>query len=106
MRRRFVAIASCVLAAALSAGAQQPTTERVRAIKPPATPLPPEQESRGVTKFSFIVYGDTRGRRDGVDVQYEHSLIIDSMLARMKELTATPYPVRFVVQSGDAVVNG
>ena len=106
MRLRFVALSSCFLAVALSAGAQQPTPERVRAIAPPATPLPAEQDSRGVTRFSFIVYGDTRGRRDGLEVQYEHSLVVDSMLARIKQLAVTPYPVRFVLQSGDAVVNG
>jgi 3',5'-cyclic AMP phosphodiesterase CpdA len=106
MRRRFVALSSCFLAAALSAGAQQPAPERVRAIAPPATALPAEQDSRGVARFSFIVYGDTRGRRDGLEVQYEHSLIVDSMLARIKQLAATPYPVRFVIQSGDAVLNG
>jgi 3',5'-cyclic AMP phosphodiesterase CpdA len=106
MRRRFLAVSFCVLTAALSAGAQQPGAERVRAIAAPATPLPSEQASRGVTKFSFIVYGDTRGRRDGVEPQYEHSLILDSMLTRIKQLAATPYPVRFVIQSGDAVLNG
>src|SRR5215469_3030136 len=58
--------------------------ERVSAIAAPATPLPPEAQSRDVTRFSFIVYGDTRGRRDGVALQYEHSLIIDSMLAQIK----------------------
>lgn len=31
--------------------------ERVEQIKPPANPLPDEATSRGVTKFSFIVYG-------------------------------------------------
>ena len=106
MRLRFVALSSCFLAVALSAGAQQPTAERVRAIAPPATPLPAEQDSRDVTRFSFIVYGDTRGRRDGLDVQYEHSLVVDSMLARIKQLALTPYPARFVLQSGDAVLNG
>lgn len=56
--------------------------------------------------FSFIAYGDTRGRRDGVAVQYEHSLIVDSMLAQMKRLQSSEYPVRFIIQSGDAVVHG
>jgi len=80
--------------------------ERVTPIKPPAIALPPEAESRGVTQFSFIVYGDTRGRRDGVAIQYEHSLIVDSMIAQIKHLATTQFPVRFVLQSGDAVVNG
>jgi 3',5'-cyclic AMP phosphodiesterase CpdA len=106
MRRRLAASAFCLFAAAISVGAQQPSSERVRAIAPPSTPLPGEQESRGVTRFSFIVYGDTRGRRDGLEIQYEHSLIVDSALARIKQLAATPYPVKFVIQSGDAVLNG
>jgi len=80
--------------------------ERVENIKPPANPLPDEASSRGVTKFSFIVYGDTRGRRDGSAIQYEHSLVIDGMLGQIKKLTTTEYPVKFVLQSGDAVVDG
>src|SRR6185436_18285959 len=32
----------------------------VRPIEPPATPLPQEANSAGVTKFSFLAYGDTR----------------------------------------------
>jgi 3',5'-cyclic AMP phosphodiesterase CpdA len=59
-----------------------------------------------VTRFSFIAYGDTRGRRDGIDTQYEHSLVIESMLQTIARMANGPEPVRFVVQSGDAVVNG
>lgn len=81
-------------------------TERVNAIVPPAKPLPPEAESRGVTRFSFIVYGDTRGRREGIAIQYEHSLIVDRMLIEIKRLANTAFPVRFILQSGDAVANG
>jgi hypothetical protein len=99
----FLLISSLLLAVP-PGSAQQ--TERVNAISPPATPLPSEAESRDVSRFSFIVYGDTRGRRDGVAIQYEHSLIIDSMIAHIKQLAPTQYPVRFVLQSGDAVVNG
>jgi len=80
--------------------------ERVKPISPPSTPLPPEAQSRDVRRFSFIVYGDTRGRRDGLAIQYEHSLIVDSMIAQIKRLQSTEYPVRFVLQSGDAVLNG
>jgi hypothetical protein len=78
----------------------------VRAILPPRLPLPDEEASAGITKFSFIVYGDTRGRRDGTDLQHEHSLVVDSMLRTIERLKATPYAVRFVLQSGDAVVDG
>jgi hypothetical protein len=100
----LVMIGPLVLLGVLSGAAQAP--DRVRAIAPPTTPLPSEEQSRGVTSFSFIAYGDTRGRRDGVAIQYEHSLVVDSMLDQIKRLQGTPYPVRFVLQSGDAVVNG
>ena len=86
--------------------AQTPDRGHVEAIRPPTTPLPDEAASRGVTKFSFIAYGDTRGRRDGIAVQYEHSLLVDSMLAQINKLAGTEYPVKFVLQSGDAVVDG
>lgn len=97
------------LAQATPAGppaAQAAPSEPVRAIAAPRNPLPAEAASADVTRFSFIVYGDTRGRRDGVQEQYEHSLIVDSALAAIKRLEKGPYPVRFVLQTGDAVVNG
>ena len=78
----------------------------VRRIEPPVDPLPAEAASAGETKFSFIVYGDTRGRRDGKEVQYEHSLVIDSMLETIKSLKTNGFPAKFVMQAGDAVVNG
>jgi hypothetical protein len=83
-----------------------PAPEQVRAIAPPRNPLPAESASAAVTRFSFLVYGDTRGRRDGVAEQYEHSLIVDSALATIKRLADGPAPVKFVLQTGDAVVNG
>jgi 3',5'-cyclic AMP phosphodiesterase CpdA len=85
---------------------QNTAPETVRAIAPPRQPLPPEEASANVTRFSFIVYGDTRGRRDGKEVQYEHWLIVESMLRTIKKMDTTAYPVRFILQSGDAVVNG
>ncbi|HLW98148.1 MAG TPA: metallophosphoesterase [Candidatus Acidoferrales bacterium] len=93
-----------ILPSPFAQGAQDP--ERVTPISPPANPLPSEAQSSAVTRFTFIVYGDTRGRRDGVAIQYEHSLIVDSMLAQIKRLANTQSPVSFVLQSGDAVVNG
>lgn len=103
-----LAVVALLVGAALpgvrSAAAQE--SERVRAIAAPATPLPPEDQSRAVTRFSFIAYGDTRGRHDGSAIQHEHSQVVDSMLARIKQLQATAYPVRFILQSGDAVFDG
>jgi hypothetical protein len=83
-----------------------PPQPPVRAIAPARNPLPAEEASADVNRFSFIVYGDTRGRRDGVELQYEHSLVVDGMLRAIKRQESTPHPVRFILQTGDAVVNG
>jgi hypothetical protein len=95
---------------AVGLGAQVPprtdTMPPVVAILAPRTPLPPEAATANLTRFAFIAYGDTRGRRDGIDPQYEHSLIVESMLRTIKAMENGPEPVRFVLQSGDAVVNG
>ena len=104
-------IAGAVLGAWLSmAGAAQqprlPPLVQVRPIAPPGTGLPAEADSSSVTRFSFIAYGDTRGLRDGTALQPDHSVLVDGMLARIAALAATPFPVRFVLQSGDAVLNG
>jgi calcineurin-like phosphoesterase family protein len=84
---------------------QQPV-ETVRAIPAPATPLPAEDQSAGVTRFSFIAYGDTRSTVDGTALQPVHSQLVDSMIRSIRNLQNSDYPVRFVLQSGDAVVNG
>jgi hypothetical protein len=99
-------LAGLLTVAAFAQQAAAPATETVRAINAPKTPFPSESASAGVTKFSFIVYGDTRGRRDGRELQYEHSLLVNSMLGQILKLKQTAYPVRFVLQSGDAVANG
>jgi len=107
---RVVLTSATLVAASLSgrvshaqrAGSQTP----VVAILPPLTPLPSEPASASVRRFSFIAYGDTRGRRDGIAEQYEHGLVVESMVQTIKALANGPDPVRFVLQSGDAVVNG
>ena len=87
--------------------AQPPATlDSIVAIAPPKTPLPSESATAAVTKFSFIAYGDTRGRHDGTQLQAEHMLVMEAMLGVIKNAAATPDPIRFVLQSGDAVVNG
>src|SRR6185295_14030296 len=89
----------------------------IRPIEPPERPLPPESESANVTRFSFLAYGDTRSAGptpgaaaqapgDGDVVNPIHSQIVDAMIARIRALAGTPFPVRFVVQSGDAVLRG
>src|SRR5215469_1628708 len=101
-----ILLSAVIFALSLISGTYTHAQEKVEAIKPPTKPLPDEAASRDVKRFSFIVYGDTRGRRDGSAVQYEHSLLIDSMLAQIKKRATGDYPVGFVLQSGDAVVDG
>ncbi|MEP6494158.1 MAG: metallophosphoesterase [bacterium] len=108
MRMNVVWNALAALALAASAGRAQ-TNARADSIAsslPPRTPLPAEAATAGVTKFSFITYGDTRGRHDGFELQAEHTLVIESMIATIKKAAATADPIRFVVQSGDAVQDG
>ena len=103
---RYVVILIVTLLPGLVVGRGNQAPQAVQAIAAPKRPLPPEEASAGVSKFSFIGYGDTRGDQDGVQLQYEHGLVVDGMLAAIKRLETTEYPVRFVLQSGDAVVNG
>ena len=84
----------------------------VRPIEPPATPLASEASSAGVTRFTFFAYGDTRSSGvlgvpgDGDVIHPEHTRIVDRMIARAGELARTPFPLKFVLQSGDAVLRG
>jgi 3',5'-cyclic AMP phosphodiesterase CpdA len=88
--------------------------ERVRAIEPPARPLPAESETAKIRKFSFFVYGDTRSGTaqrgqpppDGQIVQINHSAVVEQMIAKAHALASTAFPVRFVVSSGDGVLYG
>src|SRR5262249_27465021 len=105
IRRPFslflVLVAICICTASLRAFQTE-----VKSISPPRIPIPPEEATAGITKFSYIVYGDTRGRRDGTDIQYEHSLVVDSVVSNIKKMEKSAYPVKFVLQTGDAVQNG
>ncbi len=81
----------------------------VKPIDPPATALPSEAASAQVSKFSFIAYGDTRSGTTPSDADGPnppHSEVVDRMLVKIRELSSTQFPVRFVVQSGDAVLRG
>lgn len=91
--------------AAFGSMSAQPN-DSLSAIKPPAVPLPSESATANVKKFSFIAYGDTRGRHDGTELQAEHTLVMEAMLGAIKKAAGTPDAIRFVLQSGDAVVNG
>ena len=103
MKIRYVAIL-LLASTLLLEGVQAP--ESVTAIAPARKPLPREEVSAGVTRFSYLVYGDTRGRRDGVETQYEHSLVVDGMLAAISRLEKSGYPVQLIIQAGDAVFDG
>ncbi|MBW8770262.1 MAG: metallophosphoesterase [Gemmatimonadetes bacterium] len=95
------------VALASPARAQTATaTDTVPPILAPRTPIPPEGATAGVRRFSFIAYGDTRGRHDGVELQAEHQLVIEAMLNTIKRARTSADSIRFVLQSGDAVVNG
>jgi hypothetical protein len=89
-----------------------PASATVRAIEPPATRLPEERASARVVKFSFVAYGDTRSANDpnvpgdGRVIQAEHSRVVDRVITKARELAPTEFPVRFVLQTGDAVLRG
>jgi hypothetical protein len=105
--RPCLRVALLLLASAPSARAQGAgPADSVPAIRAPRNPLPAEAATAGVKRFSFIAYGDTRGRHDGVELQAEHQLVIESMLTTMRRATTSADSIRFVLQSGDAVVNG
>jgi hypothetical protein len=111
---RALAILGVAAAAARQAAPQTPPAPwvAVHAIDPPATPLPSEAASARVTRFSFIVYGDTRSSGaadvpgDGQILHPEHNRLVDRMIARISASKATPFPIAFVLQSGDAVLRG
>jgi len=100
--RFFVALFS------VAAAAQTPAN--VRPIQPPEAPFPAEKDTAGVTRFSFVAYGDTRcdcgGANGSEEVQIEHAKVVDLALAKASALASTPYPLRIVIQTGDAVYRG
>src|SRR6476646_7861662 len=105
-------VIGAVAAAQQPPPASPPPLVLVRPINPPATPLPSEAASASVTRFSFVAYGDTRSSGvadvpgDGQIVHVEHSRVVDKMIPRIRDSASTPFPIRFVLQSGDAVLRG
>lgn len=100
-----------MFAAASIARAQMPARAPaadtvVRAVTAPRNPLPSEAQSARVTKFSFIAYGDNRSRVDGIQLQGEHGLVVASMQRTIAARANSADPVKFIVSSGDMVVNG
>ena len=78
----------------------------VRPIDPGNVRLPPASSSASERKYSFIAYGDTRGGADGVGPQTEHRDVVEAMLRTIRTQSEAGSPVRFIVQSGDAVSSG
>ena len=108
LRSALIAVCLAGLLGGTYGLAQQAAPSRfyVRPIEPPDPPLPSEAESSAVTRFSFVVYGDTRSPVDGRAPQPDHGVVIDRMLAKIRERASTPFPIRFVLQTGDAVTRG
>src|SRR5215218_6121717 len=99
----FLAIAGVILSWTTAAQQPQPPNVRVRPIDPAGVALPSEAASATETKFSFIGYGDTRGAEDGFTVQTQHKEVVDRILATIPVQANAGFPVRFILQSGDAV---
>ncbi len=100
-------LSALVVTASALAAAQVPAF--VRAIRPPDQAFPSEQSSAGITKFSFIAYGDTRcdcGNGGGPEIQAEHDRVVGAAVAKAVTLASSDHPVKFVVQTGDAVYRG
>lgn len=99
-----------ILCAAAVLGATSPQQVAaptfVRPIDPRGIALPSESASAGDSRFSFIAYGDSRGPADGRLLQPQHSEVVDQILNTIPEQRQAGFPVRFVVQSGDAVQDG
>ena len=110
LSRLLIPVIAGVSLALASVHAQQ--IAQVRAIEPPATRLPEEPASAGIPRFSFVAYGDTRSANDpnvpgdGWVIQAEHSRVVDRVISKARELASTPFPIRLVLQSGDAVLRG
>jgi hypothetical protein len=111
---RYLALAG-ILGSWVAVFARQPPLPTMVAVKPipaPAAPLPSEDATSSITRFAFIAYGDTRSGSeagvpgDGEILHPQHSALVDGMLAKIKDAAATPFPIRFVIQSGDAVLRG
>jgi len=100
-----IVLLTCFLIGAKVAPGQQPVA-KARPVPAPATPLPPEEQSAGVTRFAFLAYGDTRSNVDGTAPQPIHSQLVDSMVTTIKRMQTSDFPVRFVLQTGDGVTNG
>lgn len=117
LARATVALALAAAAPLLAQQPQRPASPpplalpplvAVRPIEPPRHPLPPEAKSASTTRFSFIVYGDTRSAAaaDAGAAGPNQIRVVDTMLSAIKARAKTRFPIRFVLQTGDAVFSG
>ena len=113
MRFWALGILNCALGISTLAAQQPvpvlPPIVAVKPIDPPRHPLPPEDKSAKETRFSFIIYGDTRSGTggptgDGSVINPVHERVVDTMLDTITAQAKTRFPVRFVMQTGDAVL--
>src|ERR1051326_9551633 len=104
MRKTRVAAGGLLFRASAQRGAQADEVQ-VRAIAPPARPLPAEEATARVNKFAFLLYGDTRSAGpsrsgepapDGREIQGPHSAVVDAMIETAQSLARTEFPARFV----------
>ena len=105
----FSAVLVFAGACASFAGAQTAKACPRSSVTPIAGPsggIPTEAGSAAITKYSFIVYGDTRGQYDGQALQPNHQKVLEAMLAAIKARAGGPEAVRLVLQTGDAVTDG
>lgn len=103
----FILICGLSLSWTTTAQQQPPSSNtEVRPIDPGGVVLPDESASAGDTKFSFIAYGDTRGAADGYTVQAQHKDVVEKIISTIPAQEKAGFPVRFIVQSGDAVTDG
>jgi hypothetical protein len=116
MRRRCPAVlaAVCLIAGVTMSAGQDPIAtpgavppETVQPIAAPFQTLPPESLTRRLKKVSFLVYGDTRGGpTDGVEPHPIHSALMERMLEVIRSRAGSDRAIRFVLQTGDAVLRG
>lgn len=102
------ALASAPLLAQQAAAPPAPPLVPIRPIAPPKHPLPREDRSANEQRFSFLVYGDTRSGLvgDGEVIHPIHAQVMDAMIQAIAARKKTRFPVRFVLQTGDAVLRG
>jgi hypothetical protein len=94
--RTLVLIAATLAVTGALASPRAPQSEagdvEARPIAAPARPLPGEEATAGVTRFSFIASGPSRSGEppeDGQVLQREHGLVVNAMLRAASRLPVT-----------------